>query len=207
MVGLVAGAGAARDAGDLLHVGAISGESMRLRRWVAACAVAAAAVAGCDAAPESAMIMPDVVDESLDVALSNITRARVDDEVEVVEGGVLAIVDESNWRVCEQLPTAGDAVTNVPRLTVDRDCEPQAEPAPSATSDGADSVADAEASGDATTREVLTTENSEDLAALLAGAGECGGLLRTSTADATSSSTATTPSWPLMMTTRRASTS
>ena len=33
---------------------------------------------------------------------------------------------ESNWQVCDQLPTAGKAVSVAPRLTVDRSCGEEA---------------------------------------------------------------------------------
>ena len=68
------------------------------------------------------VVMPDVVGQQLDVALSDIERAGVDDEVEVLGGGTFGVVDESNWQVCEQLPGAGQTVTDAPRLTVDRSC-------------------------------------------------------------------------------------
>ncbi|UZN04801.1 DUF4839 domain-containing protein [Cellulomonas sp. S1-8] len=68
-------------------------------------------------------VMPDVVGAQLDVALSDTDRAGIDpDEVEVVGGGLLGVVDESNWTVCEQLPAAGTAVSGKPRLVVDRSC-------------------------------------------------------------------------------------
>ena len=118
--------------------------------------------------------MPDVVGESLEVALNDIEGAGVDDEVEILGGGVLGIVDESNWQVCEQLPPAGDEVTDVPRLTVDRECEALAEAAPSTAPGDEESETDPEQPDDSAALGVLTPENSEDLAALLAGPGECG---------------------------------
>lgn len=72
---------------------------MSLRRWVAAFVVAAAAATGCDPASRPAPVMPDVLGESLEVARSDIERAGVDDEVEVLGGGLLGIVDEANWQV------------------------------------------------------------------------------------------------------------
>lgn len=35
---------------------------------------------------------------------------------------MFGVVDEGNWVLCEQLPAAGDAVDETPRLTVDRSC-------------------------------------------------------------------------------------
>ena len=66
--------------------------------------------------------MPDVMGLQLDVALSDIERAGFEDEVEILGGGTFGVVNESNWQVCDQLPAAGEAMTDVPRLTVDRSC-------------------------------------------------------------------------------------
>lgn len=66
--------------------------------------------------------MPEVVGRTLDLALSDVERAGIDDEVEVVGGGLFGVVDEANWEVCEQLPVAGTAVREPPRLTVERSC-------------------------------------------------------------------------------------
>lgn len=57
------------------------------------------------------------------VALSDIKRAGFEDKVEVIGGGTFGIVNESNWQVCDQLPAAGDAIKEAPRLTVDRSCD------------------------------------------------------------------------------------
>jgi hypothetical protein len=70
----------------------------------------------------STTAMPDVLGQTLDVALSDIKRAGVEDEVEVLGGGTFGVVVESNWQVCEQLPAAGQELTEAPRLTVDRSC-------------------------------------------------------------------------------------
>ena len=86
--------------------------------------------AGCGAGEDAsspAVVMPDVTGQQLDVALSDIERAGIDDEVEILGGGVLGVVVESNWQVCEQLPAAGEEVAAAPRLTVDREC-PNGEP-------------------------------------------------------------------------------
>ena len=69
--------------------------------------------------------MPDVVGKRLDVALSDVERAGFSDEVEVLGGGFFGVVDESNWKVCEQSPAAGELVS-APRLTVDRTCDDDA---------------------------------------------------------------------------------
>lgn len=82
--------------------------------------VMALALAGCGSG--AGPIMPDLVGKRLDVARSDIKRLGFRGEVEVVGGGLLGIVDESNWQVCEQLPSPGAEVTGSPRLTVDRSC-------------------------------------------------------------------------------------
>jgi hypothetical protein len=79
----------------------------------------------------TAAVMPDVVGRTLEVALSDIERAGYQGRPEVLGGGVFGVVDESNWQVCEQMPAAGQAVAEKPRLTVDRSCggEPTEAPA------------------------------------------------------------------------------
>jgi hypothetical protein len=84
--------------------------------------------------------MPDVMGLQLDAALSDIERAGFEDEVEILGGGTFGVVNESNWQVCDQLPAAGEAMTLVPRLTVDRSCpnaagQPESE-APAVTDPG-----------------------------------------------------------------------
>jgi Domain of unknown function (DUF4839) len=125
-------------------------------------------LAGCGS--EEAAVMPDVTDQRLDVALSDIERAGINDDVDVVGGGLFGVLDKSNWQVCEQLPAAGAAVTEAPRLTVDRSCgedaakagdEPSKEPT-QAPEEFEPSPVDSEAGGS------LTVENNEDFAALLA---------------------------------------
>jgi len=137
-------------------------------------------LAGCgeDAAP--ATVMPDVVDQQLDVALSDVKRAGFEGEVEVLGGGTFGVVDESNWKVCEQLPAAGREVTDAPRLTVDRSCgDDAAEPttastttAPARTEPPTTALAPTEPP---TTEvaEILTVDNSPDLAALLTEPDYC----------------------------------
>ncbi len=81
-------------------------------------------------------VMPTVIGQKLDVALSDIKRAGFSDDVEVLGGGVLGVIDKSNWTVCEQEPAAGQAMTSTPRLKVDRTCasaSPSAPPSPQQT--------------------------------------------------------------------------
>ena len=136
-------------------------------------------------------IMPDVVGRTLDVALSDIKRAGVEDEVEVLGGGTFGVVDESNWKVCEQVPAAGDEVTAAPRLTVDRSCGDDASGSTTPSTEVPSSAQPSETSTQETApqdtepqdttpvptqpaaQEVLSAENNEDLAALLLGPDEC----------------------------------
>lgn len=90
-------------------------------------------VAGCGGEPAK---MPDVETSRLDLALSDIERAGYNpDDVEIVGGGALGVVDESNWTVCEQQPTAGATIEQNLRLTVDRECEDAAPEAAGESSD------------------------------------------------------------------------
>ena len=80
--------------------------------------------------------MPTVVGQKLDVALSDIKRAGFSNDVEVLGGGLLGVIDKSNWTVCEQEPAAGQALTSTPRLKVDRTCastSPSVPPSPQQT--------------------------------------------------------------------------
>jgi hypothetical protein len=93
--------------------------------------------------------MPAVTGLTLDVALSDIERAGFDQDVEVLGGGVLGILDKSNWQVCEQSPASGQAVAAAPRLTVDRSCggstpEPSESPSEEPTPDPDESEPEAE---------------------------------------------------------------
>jgi beta-lactam-binding protein with PASTA domain len=84
-------------------------------------AVLAVALTACGG--DTDVVMPDVTAKRLDVAISDIERVGVDDEVEVLGGGTFGVVDESNWTVCDQQPSAGGIVDAAPRLTVDRSCD------------------------------------------------------------------------------------
>lgn len=93
--------------------------------------ILAIAFAGCSAPQDT--VMPSVLGSQLDVAKSDIKRAGFSGKVEVLGGGILGIIDESNWQVCEQLPTAGQVVRDAPRLRVEREC-PGAAAQPSSAS-------------------------------------------------------------------------
>lgn len=93
---------------------------MRVVRWTIA-TLFVLVIAGCGSGKDTAM--PDVTGKKLDDAKSDIERAGIDDKVEIVGGGTFGVVVESNWQVCDQVPSAGQPVKNSPRLTVDRSCE------------------------------------------------------------------------------------
>ena len=87
--------------------------------------VLSATVSGCG--EETDKVMPDVVNQRLDVALSDLERAGIDDEAEIVGGGTFGVVDQSNWVVCEQEPAPGGVVFGTPRVVVERTCESDAQ--------------------------------------------------------------------------------
>lgn len=79
------------------------------------------AFTGCGSPPPK--VMPDVVGLQLDTAISDIERAGIKEDPEIIGGGVFGVLNKSNWQVCEQLPKPGEAVAVKPRLTVERSCE------------------------------------------------------------------------------------
>lgn len=128
-------------------------------------------LAGCggsDEDPATAPVMPDVGGQQLDVALSDIKSAGFEDDVDVDGGGILGVVDESNWQVCEQSPAAGEPITDAPKLTVDRSCgdDGDEEPSTTTTTETPETTTTAAPAN-------LTIANNPELAALLAG-GDCG---------------------------------
>jgi hypothetical protein len=121
-------------------------------------------------------VMPDVTGKKLDVAKSSIRDAGFEDEVKVDGGGAVGVLNESNWEVCDQSPTAGAAVSGAPRLAVDRSCHEDAAPVetskPSTTA-SEPSAADGATSGGTDADQVLTKSNSGKLAALLRVSDYC----------------------------------
>jgi hypothetical protein len=75
--------------------------------------------------------MPDVVGKKLDVAKADIKSAGVEGDVDVEGGGLFGVIQDSNWLVCGQSPSAGAAATGTPTLTVDRQCGVAASQTPS----------------------------------------------------------------------------
>lgn len=100
-------------------------------------------VAGCS--DGSSVTMPDVLGKRLDVAISDVKRAGIDDDVEVLGGGLFGVVDESNWTVCSQEPGNGTEVSSAPRLTVERSCDTDEPPSqePAQASENPETEADA----------------------------------------------------------------
>ena len=102
---------------------------MRSGGWArivgAAAALGGLVVGGvaCGGGDEPPALMPAVQGLRLDVALSDLAAQGVaEEDVEVVGGGTLGVLDESNWDVCEQRPQAGTPIESV-RLIVDRFCD------------------------------------------------------------------------------------
>lgn len=102
---------------------------MAVRRMVLA-VLAAVALAACGGGgepaptplPAGATPMPEVEGLRLDIAKSDLAKVGlVEGRVEVVGGGALGVVNESNWVVCDQQPGKGEAVGPVARLSVDRE--------------------------------------------------------------------------------------
>lgn len=85
--------------------------------------VVSLSLVGCGSSETVIPIMPDVAGQSLDIALSDIERAGIDHEIEILGGGMFGVLEEANWQVCDQLPTAGQEVVSTPRLTVARSCD------------------------------------------------------------------------------------
>jgi len=73
---------------------------------------------------EGSDLMPAVEGKRLDIAQSDLEKAGVaEDEIEVIGGGTLGVIDASNWDVCDQEPAAGEQRSGAVRLTVDRSCD------------------------------------------------------------------------------------
>ena len=83
----------------------------------------------------------------------------------IVGGGVLGVVDESNWTVCTQEPPAGDTIEDAPRLVVDRDC-------PAAESDTEEPTEASETAADEKGRWIDALALSPDGSALAWSAGK-----------------------------------
>jgi hypothetical protein len=123
--------------------------------------------------PHKDVVMPDVTGQRLDVAKNDIKQAGVQDKVKVVGGGLLGVIVDSDWEVCDQSPDPGQAVSGVPQLTVGRSCDSSA--TASASPSASDSPPSAESSPAASTADApLSPEDNKDFADLLADPdGDC----------------------------------
>lgn len=66
---------------------------------------------------------PSVTGLRLDIALSDFDALGVGEgDIEIVGGGTLGILDESNWVICEQQPAANAPLEEPFRFIVDRTC-------------------------------------------------------------------------------------
>jgi hypothetical protein len=140
-----------------------------MRRFGSTIAVAILlGVGGCGSETKSAM--PDVTGKKLNVAESVIEDAGFDDAIKVDGGGMLGIVDKSNWEVCSQQPKAGSSISGAPQLVVERSCDGGRvnEATPSTTLEPA-----ADEPSDSAEGKTLTKGNSEELAALLKVSDYC----------------------------------
>lgn len=90
------------------------------RARLAALVLVMALLAACSSS--TAAYMPRLEGKRLDVAYSELDAAGVNRaDVEIVGGGTFGVVDESNWSVCRQSPSAGAQLDRV-RLVIDRSC-------------------------------------------------------------------------------------
>jgi hypothetical protein len=134
-----------------------SGGGLRLGFTVAVVCGVVLGGTGCGGGSETQTLMPAVEGLRLDVALSDLAGQGVaEEDVEVVGGGTLGVLDESNWDVCEQRPAAGTPIQDV-RLIVDRVCGDD----DSGSASGADSTSDADVpEGETTTGADAASEES-----------------------------------------------
>jgi hypothetical protein len=106
--------------------------------------------------------MPEVMGKQLDVAKSDIERAGFDGDVEVIGGGIFGVLDDSNWVVCEQEPTSGEAVSE-PRLVVDRESGPAEDSAEPTAAPAEPTAAPAEPSAAPTVAANITDTTVDEL--------------------------------------------
>ncbi|MDO8105851.1 DUF4839 domain-containing protein [Isoptericola sp. b441] len=147
---------------------------MRLGPVLAVAVLVMLGTAGCGAETEAAL-MPDVTGDQLDAARASIKDAGFTDDVDVDGGGLLGVVVESNWQVCDQSPAAGEQITGTPRLTVDRSCdgETEEEPAPATESPAP------EAEPTPSEPSVITAATDPSFAAILADTDYCSDAIAT----------------------------
>lgn len=71
------------------------------------------------------IVMPDVEGSTLELALSDLERAGITRDPEIIGGGTFGPIDKAAWEVCSQLPAAGETLdwSDEPRLVIERDCD------------------------------------------------------------------------------------
>lgn len=112
-------------------------------------------------ATTSTATMPVLVGLRLDLALSDLEVLGIaKDDVELLGGGTLGVVDESNWYVCDQRPAAGETQLVNLRLVVERECPANASQNAAASDDAAS--ADAEATPSGVTPSVVPSDAPEE---------------------------------------------
>lgn len=148
---------------------------MKISTGVAVPIVLLIGLSACSSGPDPKM--PGVVGRQLDVALQDIKTAGFQGEVDVAGGGMLGIIDKSNWQVCEQSPQAGQAVTTTPHVNVKRTCAagPSTAAATGATAEPDGDVTDATSPTPTETAEPkpLTAATNGDFKRLLALTDGC----------------------------------
>lgn len=91
-----------------------------------ACLVLAVVLTVTACGDDAADLTPKVIGKRLDIAKSDLESVGVEEEaIEVVGGGTVGAIDESNWIVCDQEPEAGVELSGEPRLLIDRNCGPE----------------------------------------------------------------------------------
>ena len=133
-------------------------------------------LAGCgesDEGAQSATVMPEVVGQQLDAALTAIEDAGFEDDVDVGGGGMFGVVDESNWTVCDQTPAAGASITDAPQLAVDRSCDAGGGAEPEEATEPAETAESPADNSAPPANEVLTAANNTELAAILVETDYC----------------------------------
>lgn len=118
-------------------------------------------------------VMPSVVGQKLDAALSDIERAGFGEDVEVLGGGVFGVIDKGNWTVCEQEPAAGQVIA-APRLKADRTCGATAASASALATPSPTSAPSATPSAEP----VIAVANNADFAAISTTGDACGEMVQ-----------------------------
>lgn len=112
-------------------------------------------------------VMPNVTGKRLDLAEADIQQAGLDeDNIKIVGGGRLGVLNKSNWTVCSQSPAAGQPLPSEPQLTIDRSC-PGTATSSTTPSSSTPASSPAASTSRASSEATLTAKNSKDLAALL----------------------------------------